>query len=126
MDHDPLLPRQKPLQVVNSDQNKPQGPVATRDHEVIKQWARDHQAEPATGQATSSGPASSFSVQDGGAGIRFNFPGVSTFRQITWGEWLEHFDQHQLTFVYEEPSDNEPMSPRYRIVKTSEWAGQLR
>ena len=75
--------------------------LATRDHNLIRQWAERHNAEPATGEATSSGPAT-IRVADGGAGIRFNFPGYARFRPITWAEWLENFDRHQLTFVFEE------------------------
>jgi hypothetical protein len=75
--------------------------LATRDPVVIRQWAERHHAEPATGEATSSGPAT-VCLNDGGAGIRFNFPGLGRFRPITWEEWLEHFERHELTFVYEE------------------------
>ena len=75
--------------------------IATRDRDVIRQWAARHHAEPGTGEATASGPAT-IQVQDGGAGIRFCFPGVGRFRPITWDEWFEHFDRHHLTFVYEE------------------------
>src|SRR5918995_1371683 len=74
---------------------------STRDHESIRRWAALHQAEPATGEATISGPPTT-AVNDGGAGVRFNFPGVARFRPISWEEWLAHFDQHQLLFVYEE------------------------
>ena len=74
---------------------------ATRDHQVIRQWARRHAAQPATGEATVSGPATAF-VNDGDAGIRFNFPAVSRFRPISWEEWLENFDRFRLTFVYDE------------------------
>ncbi|HUQ00568.1 MAG TPA: DUF2934 domain-containing protein, partial [Aeromicrobium sp.] len=41
-------------------------------------------------------------VNDGGAGIRFNFPSLARFRPISWEEWLENFDANGLTFVYEE------------------------
>ena len=75
--------------------------MATRDHDVVRAWAARHGAEPATGEATSSGPAT-VSVNDGGVGIRFNFPGVGRFRPISWEEWLEHFDRNRLTFVYQE------------------------
>jgi hypothetical protein len=74
--------------------------IATRDHDQIRQWAARHCAEPATGEATASGPAT-IDVRDGGAGVRFNFPGFGRFRPITWDEWFEHFDRHGLTFVYE-------------------------
>ena len=46
---------------------------ATRDHEAIRRWATEHQAEPATREATESGPAKVV-VNDGGGRIRFNFP----------------------------------------------------
>ena len=39
---------------------------ATRAHEAIRRWATEHQAEPATGEATESGPARVV-VNDGGA-----------------------------------------------------------
>ncbi len=74
---------------------------STREHTSIRRWAAAHQAEPATGEATASGPAT-VAVNDGATGIRFNFPGVARFRPIGWEEWLAHFDQHQLLFVYEE------------------------
>jgi len=75
--------------------------LMTRDHDVIKQWAERHSAQPATGEATATGPAT-VQVNDGGAGIRFNFPSAARFRAITWDEWFENFDRHGLTFVYEE------------------------
>src|SRR5262245_9879353 len=89
--------------------------VFTRDHDGIRYWAAQRQAEPATGEATSSGPATS-KVNDGGAGIRFNFPGVGLFRPISWDEWLENFDHHGCAFVYDDESTRPP-STRYRIVK---------
>ena len=93
--------------------------VFTRDHDVIRRWAAQRQAEPATGEATSSGPATS-KVNDGGAGIRFNFPGVGLFRPISWDEWLTNFDVHQCAFVYE-CDESRPLSSQYRIVKAEDW-----
>lgn len=75
--------------------------IATCDHEEIRQWAARQHAEPATGEATASGPAT-VDVHDHGAGIRFNFPGFGRFRPIAWEEWFDNFDRHHLTFVYEE------------------------
>lgn len=75
--------------------------LSTRDHDLIRQWAERHKAEPATGEQTSSGPAT-VNVNDGGAGIRFNFPGVARFRPISWDEWFDNFDAHGLLFVYEQ------------------------
>jgi DUF2934 family protein len=77
------------------------GVLASRDHDVVRRWAARHNAEPATGEATASGPAT-IHVTDGGVGIRFNFPAAARFRPITWDEWFDHFDRYHLTFVYEE------------------------
>jgi hypothetical protein len=98
--------------------------VFTRDHDVIKRWAAQRRAEPATGQASESGPAT-FSVNDGGAGIRFNFPGVGAFRQITWDEWLANFDHHECAFVYDDDDGKRPPGNRYRIVKATDWQNLL-
>ena len=75
--------------------------LATKDHDLIRHWAERHHAEPATGEETASGPATT-RVNDGGAGIRFNFPAFSRFRPISWAEWFDNFDLHGLTFVFEE------------------------
>ncbi|MGE3958389.1 MAG: DUF2934 domain-containing protein [Vicinamibacterales bacterium] len=82
----------------------------TTNHTTIRQWAAAHGAEPATGQAIATGPAVR-DVNDSGPGIRFNFPGFARFRPIGWDEWLDHFDQHQLAFVYEE-EDREQVADR--------------
>ena len=98
--------------------------VFTRDHAVIKRWAAERQAEPATGQASKSGPAT-FKVNDGGAGIRFNFPGVGVFRPISWDEWLGNFDDHECAFVYDDDDATRPPSSQYRIVKAADWQNML-
>ena len=103
-DHDPPIPREGAVPVPTADVQSRRGrdwSLATRDHAVIRAWAARHRAEPATGEATASGPAT-ITVNDGGVGIRFNFPGMGRFRPISWAEWLEHFDRHRLTFVYQE------------------------
>jgi len=75
--------------------------AATTDHEEVKAWAARHDAAPATGQATGSGGAT-LDVNDGGAGIRFNFPGFARLRPISWDEWFDNFERHDLLFVYED------------------------
>ena len=103
--HDTSIPDRGSVPVPDADvQARPAHSwnMATRDHDVIRAWAARHRAEPATGEATPSGPATTIHVNDGGVGIRFNFPGVGRFRPISWSEWMEHFDRHRLTFVYQE------------------------
>ena len=75
--------------------------ITTRSRTTIQRWALKHAAEPATGEASGSGPAVR-DVNDTGAGIRFNFPGFAPFRPISWDEWFDNFEQHDLVFVFEE------------------------
>jgi hypothetical protein len=113
-----LLPEEKPVRRVDaSDAGKhPPGMVLTTDNrELIREWAAKRGAQPATGEATQSGPAT-VDVRDGGAGIRFNFPGAAQFRPISWEEWFDNFTRHDLTFVYEEDVPGQTPSGRYRLV----------
>ena len=122
MHNDPLVPEKRHIPIVTRD-NLPSSNatvVSTRDHQVIREWAERNGAEPATGEATSSGGATTLNVQDQGTGLRFNFPGMSRFRDISWTEWFEHFNSHDLTFVFDNIRPNESPSARYRIVPTSE------
>ncbi|HEX5109791.1 MAG TPA: hypothetical protein VFV95_15170 [Vicinamibacterales bacterium] len=113
-----LLPEDQPIVFIDAaseDRHAHAGVVATSDHELIRRWAGRRHAEPATGEATESGPAT-VSVNDHGAGVRFNFPGVSRFRPIEWDEWFRNFDAHALAFVYERDEPGRTLSNRYRLV----------
>ena len=118
MERRSLVPDDEPIRPADassSAQQQPGAVLATDNHDVIREWAAQHDAEPATGEATTSGPGT-VNVQDGGAGIRFNFPGVARFRPITWEEWFENFERHDLLFVYEREVPGEPPRARYRLV----------
>lgn len=129
--HDePLLTEWHPIHLVTLASQQSQrrcGVVATRDPALIQAWAARHHAEPATGEASPSG-RETIVVRDGGAGIRFNFPGVGRYRPIEWDEWLEHFASHELTFVFEEPEAVAagPANARYRLVPTRDLQHVLR
>jgi hypothetical protein len=107
----------------NPDRHAEVATAATRDHELIRRWASQRHAEPATGERTASG-ASTIEVDDGGAGIRFNFPAAGRFRPISWQEWLENFDTHELVFVFERDRIGVATSYRYRLLKMDILQGQ--
>jgi len=122
MSDDSLLP-ELPIHIpdVSADHvDRTSSVVSTRDHVLIRRWAEQRHAEPATGEATASGPATTH-VADGGAGVRFNFPGQGSFRPISWEEWFENFDRHGCAFVYDNDLPDARPSTRYRIVKAAEW-----
>jgi hypothetical protein len=120
--NDPLVPPRRQAKQVTRDEpaNDTDTILATRDHAVIREWASSVEAEPATGEQTESGAATTRSVNDGGTGLRFNFPGMGAFRVISWNEWLDHFNRHDLTFVYDNPRATHPPSARYRLVRTED------
>lgn len=93
---------------------------ATQDRSLIEQWARPRGASPATGEGTSSGAPSTFSVNDGDAGIRFNFPGHAMFRPISWDEWFDNFERYDLAFVFDADAPGQPPSNRWRLMPMSE------
>ena len=107
---------------VTPDPDAPPVFWSTRDPKVIRKWAAIHEAEPATGEATSSGHRSSMSVDDGGSGLRFNFPGASRFREISWDEWFEHFGRHDLVFVCDDPEGAMLPGASYRLVRARDLA----
>ena len=113
-----LLPDNGPIALIDADSEARHAEcpvVATQDHTLIQRWAERRHAEPATGEATESGP-STVSVNDDGTGIRFNFPGVGRFRPIEWDEWFRNFDHHSLVFVYERDEPHRTPSYRYRML----------
>jgi hypothetical protein len=121
-----LVPDVAPLVLLtadNEDRHPELAVAATRDHELIRRWAARHQAEPATGERTSSGEAT-VHINDGGAGIRFNFPAASRFRPIAWDEWFDNFEQHELVFVYERDTAARRAGYRYRLAKMDAIEGR--
>ena len=124
---DSLLPEGKAVHHVDAGDaaNQPPGAVlATDDHELIREWAAARDAQPATGEATPSGPAT-IDVQDGGAGIRFNFPAAAVWRPISWEEWFDNFTRHDLMFVYERDAPGQTPSAGYRLVPREQLLRRL-
>ena len=70
--------------------------LATRNHDVIRQWAETRRAAPATVGETREG-------NDAGA-LRLNFPGFSENRlaKVDWDTWFETFDDRKLVFLFQE------------------------
>lgn len=71
--------------------------LATRSHDVIRHWADERSARPATIGGTE---------HDGRPGVlRFDFPGYSRggrLKEISWDEWFSSFDGRELVFLFQE------------------------
>ncbi len=80
----------------NEHEDHPGESLATRNHEVIRKWAEERKAEPATVSGTS---------HDGRPGVlRFDFPGYGgqELEHISWDDWFKSFDDRKLIFLYQE------------------------
>ena len=68
--------------------------TATTDHDVIRAWAEDRHATPATVEGTE---------HDGELRFDFDFGNnLEELKQITWDEWFAAFDERGLEFVFHE------------------------
>ena len=76
--------------------------LATRSHVVIRTWAEERGAKPATVPD---------SKHDGHLGVlRFDFPdyGGDGLEHVGWADWFKAFDERELVFLYQErKSDGE-------------------
>lgn len=83
--------------------------LATRNHDVIRRWAEERQAEPATVPDTAHG--------DRLGVLRFNFPGYGgeNLLSVSWAKWFKTFDERQLVFVYQENLKNGNQSNFFRF-----------
>ncbi|MFI9591738.1 hypothetical protein [Nonomuraea sp. NPDC052265] len=90
-------------------EERPGRSLVTADHEVIREWAQERGAKPATVPGTE---------HQGRAGVlRFDFPGYGggDLAEITWEEWFETFDQRKLNFIYQEHKKDGKQSNFFRL-----------
>src|SRR5215207_227003 len=101
----------KHSQHINSTDEEPERDgrsLVTRNHEVIRQWAEERNAIPASVEG---------SEHDGHVGVlRFDFPGGATdLKHISWDEWFDAFDARQLNFIYQERRSDGHESNFFRL-----------
>ncbi len=87
-------------QEITSTGDRPERPgrsLVTRDHDVIRRWAEERDATPATIEGTE---------HEGRPGVlRFDFPGGESSERlvpIDWDDWFASFDARGLNFIYQE------------------------
>ncbi|GAB3651055.1 hypothetical protein [Glycomyces tarimensis] len=87
--------------------------LVTTNHEVIRGWAEDRGAAPATVPGTE---------HDGRPGVlRFDFPGYGgdDLEEISWDEWFTTFDERGLNFLYQEETKDGEKSNFFRLENPS-------
>lgn len=84
--------------------------LITRDHDVIRRWAEERKATPATIRATEHG---------GRPGVlRLNFPGYAeggNLEEISWDAWFGTFEARGLNFIYQEHTVDGKQSNFFRL-----------
>lgn len=81
--------------------------LATRNADVIRQWAEERKAQPAT---TPGGDSENPRV------LRFDFPGFDRELQpVSWDAWLRTFRQRDLVFLYQEHMKSGKQSNFFRL-----------
>ena len=85
--------------------------LATRRHSVIRRWAEDRGAQPATVPGTEHG------IRPGV--LRFNFPGYGgqAVENLTWDDWFKSFDERRLVFVFREHKSDGRVSNFFRLER---------
>jgi hypothetical protein len=82
--------------------------LATSSHEVIRAWAEERNAVPATVEGTEHG--------DHLGVLRFDFGGESDrLRHVSWDEWFATFDARKLNFLYQEERKDGNQSNFFRL-----------
>ncbi|MGE5222638.1 MAG: hypothetical protein ACM3PY_09380 [Omnitrophica WOR_2 bacterium] len=83
--------------------------LVTRNHDVIKQWAEERGAKPATVPGTEHG--------DHLGVLRFDFPGYGgqELQEVSWEDWFKTFDDRDLAFIYQEHMKDGSQSNFFRL-----------
>lgn len=92
----------------DEDAQRPGRSLVTTHHTVIKQWAEERGAEPATVAGTEH--ADHLGV------LRFDFGGHNeNLRHVSWQEWFDTFDSRRLNFIYQEERTDGRRSNFFRL-----------
>ena len=98
-------------QEITSPQDEPEREgrsLVTTNHAVIKQWAEERNAVPATVANTR---------HDDHLGVlRLDFGGDSdTLQHVSWEEWLKTFEERRLNFIYQDKRSDGTVSNFFRL-----------
>ncbi len=82
--------------------------LVTTHHEVIRQWADERDALPATVEGTEHG--------DHLGVLRFDLGGDDDkLRHVSWEEWFKTFDERGLNFIYQEQRSDGSQSNFFQL-----------
>lgn len=84
--------------------------LATRNHDVIRKWARARKAVPSTVGDTEGG--------DEAGVLRIDFPGYGgkRLKKIDWDAWFDTFDKRKLVFLFQEHKKDGSTSTFFKLA----------
>jgi hypothetical protein len=100
----------KTISSLDEHEDYPGQTLVTRSHDVIRRWAEERGAKPATVPGTE---------HEGHLGVlRLDFPGYDEderLQEVSWDEWFRAFDARKLLFIYQEHRRDGRMSNFFRL-----------
>ncbi|GAA4792772.1 hypothetical protein GCM10023231_21200 [Olivibacter ginsenosidimutans] len=87
----------------------------TKDHQVIRHWAEERGGVPAKVKDTGT--------SNNGGILRIHFPKHSEnndeLKAISWNEFFDEFDKHQLNFLYQDEKSDGEKSTFHKFVDSN-------
>lgn len=83
----------------------------TTDHHLIRAWAEDHEAVPASVRGTADDGAGVLTLDVLGHGA-----GEEDLQHITWDDWFAKFEDSNLAFVFQHQKASGEDSTFFRLV----------
>lgn len=105
----PATKRAKWINRPNEKEDRPGQTLATRRHDVIKHWADERKAAPATVPGTEYGNTLGVLRMD------FRGYGGGSLEKVNWQTWFNTFDKRKLTFVFQEHKRDGHMSNFFKL-----------
>lgn len=89
--------------------------MITTDHDVIRKWAEERGAKPATVIGTGGNEIGV---------LRLMFPGYSagrskSLKEISWEEFFRKFDENNLAFIFQEKTRSGEKSNFNKLIRRS-------
>jgi hypothetical protein len=98
------------IDATDDHEDRPGQSLATKDHDVIRQWVEARHGIPSTVGSTAGA---------GSAGVlRIDFPGGyggKRLKKVDWDEWFETFDKRSLVFLFQEHKRDGSMSTFFKL-----------
>lgn len=102
-------PYEQEIKSPDEQEQYPGKSLITTNHAVIRRWAEDRGATPATVPGTE---------HEGRPGVlRFDFPGYGgeSLQHISWEEWFTSFEDRELNFIFQQHRKDERPSNFFRL-----------